>query len=181
MKRRFGSQGSAMVEFTLVVPVLVSLFLGVIAFGYNFHVYSRLEEMVRAGARYASMQEYNVSSGDDPAFTDCASCTYNITGLLSAKKGSTSTFLDRVRNVTVFGKANPSNTDLPVVEGITTDNVQVELGVVNNQIDSVTVRMTNVRLNMLGGTITLTDKPVARFIYPFPTKYKMDVSPGGGS
>lgn len=54
-------RGSAIVELTLLVPLLVSLFLGVWQFGYAYYIYNELEQAVRAGARYGSVRKYDVA------------------------------------------------------------------------------------------------------------------------
>lgn len=59
--KRVRQRGSAIIEFSLTIPLLVSLFLGVWQFGYAYFVYNELEQAVRAGARYASVRKYNAA------------------------------------------------------------------------------------------------------------------------
>ena len=58
MKRR-GSirnqRGQTMVEFTIVLPILLLLLLGILQFGVLFNNYITLTDAVRAGARQASV------------------------------------------------------------------------------------------------------------------------------
>jgi Flp pilus assembly protein TadG len=55
-KRR---NGTVIVELTLSLTFLTALFLGTWQYGYAFYVYGELEQAVRAGSRYASLQTYN--------------------------------------------------------------------------------------------------------------------------
>jgi Flp pilus assembly protein TadG len=59
--KRVRQRGSAIIEFSLAIPLLVSLFLGVWQFGYAYYLYNELEQAVRAGARYASVRKYDVA------------------------------------------------------------------------------------------------------------------------
>src|SRR5947209_18054089 len=59
-------RGNAMVEFAVAVPMIVLIFAGTFQFGYYFYIYNRLEGAARAGARYASLRDYN-SSTSTPA------------------------------------------------------------------------------------------------------------------
>jgi Flp pilus assembly protein TadG len=54
MRRAARTRGSAMVEMTLAMPLLVVLFLGIWEFGYACYLYNDVEQAVRAGARFAS-------------------------------------------------------------------------------------------------------------------------------
>jgi Flp pilus assembly protein TadG len=67
-----------MVEFAFISPLLVLLLLGAVFFGYDSHMYDRLEESVRAGSRYASIQPYDAhDSGQDPAPLRCACANWS--------------------------------------------------------------------------------------------------------
>ncbi len=165
---RGGRRGSVMVEFTLLSPLLILLFLGTITFGSAFHTYNRLEESVRAGARYASMKAYNAYDSADPTIPPCATVggcpTFTISG--------SSQFLTSVQNMVVYGTPAPSTKTPPppVVQGLTTDNVDVRLDVVGFGLNkpvairTVTVAIKNFPVPMLGGTITL-NKPITQFRY----------------
>ncbi|HVM57590.1 MAG TPA: TadE/TadG family type IV pilus assembly protein [Gaiellaceae bacterium] len=47
--------GQAMVEFTMILPILLVVVLGIIQFGILFNNYVTLTDAVRAGARMASV------------------------------------------------------------------------------------------------------------------------------
>jgi Flp pilus assembly protein TadG len=56
-KRRFmrNEKGQTMVEFTIVLPILLLLLLGILQFGVVFNNYITLTDAVRAGARQAAV------------------------------------------------------------------------------------------------------------------------------
>ncbi len=61
-KRRFGGvdarrqRGTAIVEFAVVLPLLLTLLFGIIEYGYVFMVRQTLQHASREGSRLASMQ-----------------------------------------------------------------------------------------------------------------------------
>jgi Flp pilus assembly protein TadG len=138
-KRRRRS-GSAIVELSLLLPVLVSLFLGVWQFGYGFYTYNELEQAVRAGARYASMRAYD-----------------------SATETPSTAFRDAVRNVVVYG--TPAVGTTPVVPNLTTANVNVTAAFASKVPRYVTVSITNYQIPLFLGDVTLNGRPATRFPY----------------
>jgi Flp pilus assembly protein TadG len=56
-------KGQTMVEFTLVLPILLVLMLGIAQFGITFNNYVTLTDAVRAGARKAAVSR----NASDPA------------------------------------------------------------------------------------------------------------------
>lgn len=59
MKRdRRRKSGAVLVELALLAPLLVTLVLGAIHFGYLFYLYNSLEKCVRDGARYAASRTF---------------------------------------------------------------------------------------------------------------------------
>lgn len=57
-------RGAVAVEFAIVLPVLVALVLGIIAFGHAFHIQSVLSNAARDAVRIVALDQ-----GDDPAAT----------------------------------------------------------------------------------------------------------------
>ncbi|MEG3613960.1 TadE family protein [Isoptericola haloaureus] len=55
-------RGAAAVEFALVAPVLIALLLGIVSFGYAYHVQTVLGNAARDGVRVLAL-----SDGADPA------------------------------------------------------------------------------------------------------------------
>jgi Flp pilus assembly protein TadG len=114
-------RGSVMVEFALLTPILVMLFLKVILLGFDFYTYNRLEEAVRSGSRFASIQTYDVLHAKDPTLGQ-SSIPYNF-----VLNPSSSVFAQRVANLTVYG--DPAGGTQPLIPGLTTVNVRVSLDV----------------------------------------------------
>jgi Flp pilus assembly protein TadG len=147
-----------MVEFALIAPLLVSLFLGVVFYGYDFYTYNRLEEIVRAGSRFASIQDYDVFDSLDPA--PCSSGSTVCTVALDAS----SAFAQLVANYTIYGDPNPAAGASPVVEGLTTGNIAVSVDFLNSAPIAVRVGIQNYKMRTPTGTVTLS-KPVT--VFPF--------------
>jgi Flp pilus assembly protein TadG len=138
---RVDDRGSVMVEFTLSLTFLVPLFLGLWEFGFAFYQYSKLENGVRAGARYASMKRYD-----------------------SANTTPTASFLTAVQRMTVYGDPNADPTKAtPVVPGLTTDNVQLGVTFSRGAPSTVTVAINNYQLPTYIGKVTLRGKPYVWF------------------
>lgn len=55
MRRRQRDRGAAAVEFAIVLPLLVALTLGIIAFGWAFHIQTVLDNAARDGVRIAAL------------------------------------------------------------------------------------------------------------------------------
>lgn len=161
-----------MVEFALVVPILTGLFLAAMFFGNDFLTYNRLEEAVRAGARFASIQTYDAyHTAKDPAPPTCASCQFPLTS---------GPFLRKIRNIVAYGcdpvtEAESGCTATLVVDGVRPENVNVTFSIVNWVPRSVSVSMSGVTLPMPAGSVTLRDKPVTTF--PYFGKYMAPLPP----
>ena len=132
-------RGSALVQLTLIVPILMSLFLGTWGIGYSCYVYAKLEEGVRAAARYASVISYDAS---DPA-----------------------SYTTAVKNVVVYGDPSGSTTT-PLITGLSTSNVNVVLSPATGEPTAVTVSISGYTLptsSLL--KITLSNKPWVQLPY----------------
>ncbi|MGJ9426450.1 TadE/TadG family type IV pilus assembly protein [Nesterenkonia halotolerans] len=57
MRAQQRDRGASAVEFAIVVPVLVVLLLGIMAFGHAFHVQSVLSNAARDGVRVMALQD----------------------------------------------------------------------------------------------------------------------------
>jgi Flp pilus assembly protein TadG len=133
-------RGGVMIEFTLCVTFLMTLFLGVWAYGYGFYVYSELENAVRNGARYASKLPYDSSSSTPSA-----------------------SFLTKVQQMTVYGDPNVSN-GTPLAPNLTTSNVALTVTMANAAPATVTVAITGYTLPGYWN-VTLNNKPYVWFPY----------------
>ena len=140
LKRDLRSRsGSALVEMTIAVPLLVSLFLGTWQFGYAFFLYNELTQAVRAGGRYASVRHYD-------SVTETPSAAYVLA----------------VRNMVVYG--NPAGGTVPVVPGLTPANVDVKMMFVLNRPGRVTISIKDFSIGTFWA-INLQGKPWADFVY----------------
>lgn len=101
-KRPQAQQGVALVEFTLVLPLLLLLLLSLGEFGRMLYQYNVLLQASRDADRFVASQAWNSTLG--------------IITLSSALQTQT-------KNVAVYGV--PSQTGTPVVSGLTTANVVV--------------------------------------------------------
>jgi Flp pilus assembly protein TadG len=141
MRKRRNQRGGVTVEFTLSLLLLIPMFLGGWAFGYTFFQYGQLENAVRDGARYASMQTYD-----------------------SATTTPTSAFLTAVQKMTVYGDpAADTSTATPVVTGLTTSNVQLTVTFSNGVPSAMTVAITGFQIQSFLGKVTLNGKPYVWF------------------
>jgi len=154
---RPNQRGSVIVEFTLILPVLVSLFLGVVFFGQDLFAYNELEERVRSASRFASIQSYDSLNALDPTLS-CASCTVVL-------NPAQSQFARRVRDFLVYGTPSPGDSPQPLTDGLTGANVKVSLQVENNFPVGVRVGIVNYQMLTPTGRVTLTDKPETQFPY----------------
>lgn len=156
-RTRSARRGSVIVEFTLVLPVLTSLFLGVVFYGQNLFLYNQLEERVRSASRFASIQSYDSLNALDPPLS-CASC-------MVVLNPAQSQFAQRVRDFLVYGTPSPGEGAQPLTDGLTGANVKVALEVVNNFPVGVRVGIVDYGMLTPTGSITLTDKPQTQFPY----------------
>ncbi|WP_085715506.1 TadE/TadG family type IV pilus assembly protein [Pseudomonas sp. B28(2017)] len=101
-KSRQRQQGLAMVEFTLVLPVLLLMMLAFGEFGRMLYQYNVLLQASRDADRFVASQAWN-----------------STLGMVSLS----STLLTQTKNVAVYGV--PANTGTAVVSGLTTGNVVV--------------------------------------------------------
>ena len=121
-----------MVELSLLLPILVSLFLGTFGIGYSCYIYSELEAAVRSGARYASTGTYDATNP--------------------------SAFTIAVQNVVVYG--DPAGGTQPVVAGLQTSQVNVTISPVGGAPTSITVSISNYKLyGPWLNTFSLSNKP----------------------
>ena len=133
-------RGSAIIEFALSFALMFPLFTGVFQFGYVFYVYNRLENAVRAGARYASLRTYD-SATDTPS----------------------DAYLAAVRSLVLYG--DPGGGAQPIVPGLATGNVSVTMTMDRNVPRQVSVAIASFQIDAVFTKIQLTGKPRAAFTY----------------
>jgi hypothetical protein len=71
-KRRFNERGTALVEVTLVLPVLLILFLGIVEVGFLLLAHVQVANAAREGARQGSLCRLN---GNCDTLTDIVRAT----------------------------------------------------------------------------------------------------------
>ncbi|WLG49465.1 TadE/TadG family type IV pilus assembly protein [Pseudomonas sp. FP1742] len=101
-KRPQAQQGVALVEFTLVLPILLLLLLSLGEFGRMFYQYNVLLQASRDADRFVASQAWNSTLG---------------------AVSLSNTLVTQTKNVAVYGV--PANTGTAVVSGLTTANVVV--------------------------------------------------------
>ena len=94
-------RGHAMLELAISAGVMVSCLVGTFQFGYTFYTYNQLVTAVGNGARYAAQRTYRTGSED-------------------VERGNAA-----VRNMVVYGDAQPSPDAAPVVPKLTPAEVDV--------------------------------------------------------
>lgn len=138
--RRNGRRGNSAIEFAVSFSLLFSVFTGTFQFGYTFFLYNRLESAVRDGARYASMRAYDSSTSNPSAAFQAA-----------------------VKNTVVYG--NSAGGGQPVVPGLATGHVKLDVTMVNGVPDQVAVSLNGYRLDALFTAFNLSGRPAAAFPY----------------
>jgi Flp pilus assembly protein TadG len=133
-------KGNSIIEFALSAAVLFTLLGGTFELGYGMFSYNRLQQAVRAGARYASLRSYD-----------------------SATATPTNAFLTAVRNVVIYG--TPEGGATPVVNGLTPEQVQLSVEVNGSVPTTMTIRITGFPIRTIFTNVQLTGKPAASFPY----------------
>ena len=136
MKRK----GSALVECALSAAVMLPLLSGMFEIGYGMYSYNRLQNAVRAGARYASLRSYD-----------------------STTNSPTASFMTAVRNVVVYG--NPEGGTTPIVSGLNSEHVQLNVAMNGTMPSKMTVSVSGFTIRTVFANLPLNQKPKATFAY----------------
>jgi Flp pilus assembly protein TadG len=94
-------RGHAMLELAISAGVMVSCLVGTFQFGYTFYTYNQLVTAVGNGARYAAQRTYRTGSED-------------------VERANAA-----IRNMVVYGDAQPAPEAAPVVPKLTPAEVEV--------------------------------------------------------
>src|SRR5258708_31770834 len=100
--QRPSERGHAMLELAVCAAVMVSFLAGTFQFGYTFYIYNQLVTAVGNGARYAAQRTYRAASDQD------------------VERGSAA-----IRNMVVYGDAQPDPDAAPVLPNLKTEQVEV--------------------------------------------------------
>ena len=95
-------KGHAMLELAVSAGVMVTFLAGTFQFGYTFYIYNQLVTAVGNGARYAAQRTYRAASEQD------------------VERGSAA-----IRNMVVYGDAQPDPDAAPVVPNLKPEQVTV--------------------------------------------------------
>ncbi len=136
-RQRTSRRGSSIVEFALGWSVLWLMFSGIYQFGYTFYVYNRLQTAISNAAVYGSRIDYDTAS--------------------------TSTFTNAIKNMAVYG--DPSGGTTPVVPGLTTSNININVNPEDSMPTDVTITVQNYSIDSIFKTYTLTNKPRVTTVY----------------
>ena len=133
-------RGNAMIEFALSVAILLPALVGTMQFGFSFLAYGKLEAAIRQGARYAALRTYDSSTATpSEAFTTA------------------------VQNMVLY--SNPSGGSIPIVRGLTADQIGVTTVMYNGVPDLITVTIRSFEIDAAVAKITLSGKPWATYRY----------------
>ncbi len=67
-----GQRGSVMVEFAIILPLLLFMFVGIVDFGLIIREHQILQNGAREGARLSILPAYQIATAADPAGTQTA-------------------------------------------------------------------------------------------------------------
>lgn len=145
--RNRSQKGHAMLELAFSAALMVSCLAGTFQFGYTFYVYNQLVTAVGNGARYAATRTYRAAAPQD------------------IQKGA-----EAIRNMVVYGDAQPASDAIPVVANFKPDQVDVHW--VTDAAGAplaVDVSIRQFDINAVFKTFTFTGRPGVEF--PFVGRY----------
>ncbi len=138
-----GERGHAMIELAFSATVMVVCLAGTFQFGYTFYVYNQLVTAIGNGGRYAATRTYR-AEGDK--------------------------FERAVRNMVVYGDAQPTADARPVVVGLSPEKVDVR--VVKDESgapQAIGVAIREFTVDAVFKTFTFSGRPGVEF--PFVGRY----------
>ena len=138
-----GQRGHAMIELAFSAMVMVSCLAGTFQFGYTFYVYNQLVTAVGNGGRYAAMRTYRAATPKD------------------LEKGAQS-----IRNMVVYGDAQPGLDAAPVIANLKPEDVDVHW-VLNpaGAPEAVDVAIREFSVDAVFKKFTFTGRPAVEFPY----------------
>jgi Flp pilus assembly protein TadG len=140
-------RGHAMLELAVSAGVMVSCLVGTFQFGYTFYTYNQLVTAVGNGARYAAQRTYRRATDQD------------------VDRGSAA-----IRNMVVYGDAQPAPYTAPVVPKLTPDHVEVRWILAGDGAPvSVNVAIKGYTMDAIFRSFTFEGRPSVEF--PYVGKY----------
>jgi Flp pilus assembly protein TadG len=145
--KRGNERGHAMLELAFSAAVMVSCLAGTFEFGYTFYVYNQLVTAVGNGGRYAAMRTYRAASSKD------------------SDKGA-----QAIRNMVVYGDAQPGLGAVPVVSNLKPENVDVHWTLdPSGAPNAVDISIRDFNVDALFKKFTFSGRPGVEF--PYVGKY----------
>lgn len=143
MKRRRFARGHAMLELALSAGVMVTCLAGTFQFGYTFYVYNQLVTAVGNGARYAAQRSYRAATERDIELGNQA-----------------------IRNMVVYGDAQPTAELAPVTAGLKPELVDVRW-ILNDdgKPSAVNVTVRGYTVDAVFRSFTFDSRPSVEFPY----------------
>ena len=140
---RANQRGHAILELAVCATAMVSCLAGTFEFGHTFYVYNQLVTAVGNGGRYAAMRTYRAASATD------------------VEKGAKA-----IRNMVVYGDAQPPLDAAPVVAHLTPEQVDVHwVPDASGAPTAVSVSIRSFAVDVVFKTVTFTGKPGVEFPY----------------
>lgn len=136
-RRNHAERGAAVLEFALSWSLLLAVLTGTYQFGYSFYVYNQMMTNVAAAAELGSKIDYDTAN---PA-----------------------TYTTALKNMAVYG--NTSAGTNPLVPGLTTSNVNVNVTMIGGVPEDLTVTITGYQIDALFTKFTFNGKPRVTAIY----------------
>src|SRR5277367_2389537 len=134
-------KGHAMIELAVCSAVMVSCLAGTFQFGYTFFVYNQLVTAVGNGGRYAAMRTYRAASAQD------------------LEKGA-----QAIRNMVVYGDAQPAVDAQPIAANLTPAQVDVHWVTDGETAPSaVNVSIRDYKVDAVFKTFTFSGRPGVEF------------------
>ena len=142
--------GHAMLELAISAGVMVSCLVGTFQFGYTFYTYNQLVTAVGNGARYAAQRTYRAGSEN-------------------VEQGNAA-----IRNMVVYGDAQPAPEAAPVVPKLIPAEVDVRWELAGDGTPlNVNVAIKGYTMDAIFRSFTFDGRPAVQF--PYVGKY----APGG--
>ena len=136
-------RGHAMIELAMSSTVLITCLAGTFQFGYTFYVYNQLVTAVGNGGRYAALRTYRAATAQD------------------VEKGA-----QAIRNMVVYGDAQPAPGAQPIAANLTPANVDVHwITDGKTPPTAVNVSIRDYKIDAVFKTFTFSGRPGVEFPY----------------
>jgi len=140
-------RGHAMLELAVSAGVMVTCLVGTFQFGYTFYAYNQLVTAVGNGARYAAQRTYRTGTDQD------------------VERGNAA-----IRNMVVYGDAQPAPGAAPVLPKLTPEDVEVRRDLAGDGAPlTVNVAIKGYTMDAIYRSFSFDGRPSVQF--PYVGKY----------